>query len=1365
MIVRLVFPFLLTTLALLSVLPSTSSATTDTGLRWVQRHYGPADGLPVSSATSARVDPDGFLWLATHDGLARFDGERFDVHDSMRFPAMSGNRVLSVHDDGAGRLYALSAHGDWLRVQSGRIDRVDFGIEPAPPVHYIDVTSLCLTTARAMHCPDGTGSFPLRVTFPDGIAAAQSALGRHGDSWLVSVTGEVWRHDGSAWRRVWQPPSPGAHRGTPHLVSTDGSYWVVIAGSLLRIVGDRSEVIWEGLRGKRQILQLREDAGAHVWIGTDEGVYRAAPGQLPRLVFADQSRGEDQHHLSWHAPDGAVWIRAGHRLWRFAGDADGFDPAEPPIMDGPGRPQELLFAEDGAVWVMSLRGGLYRLVRARVELLDESSVLGGGNVYGVTRDHQGTMWMGTLGAGVKGLDVDGRVHHLGADDGLPGNNPWLVAAAPDGALYVGTYAPGLWRRPPQGGRFEPVPLPDELFGEQVLAVHFDADDALWVGTTAGAWRRDHTGWRRQWPTDPARHRVNALAMSDSGEVWFGGSNGVWRQHRGNVHTVAHDLLANTSVRDLFRGSDGALWISTDGRGLIRVGADDSHGVHAVRLGRAQGLPSNSPHAVRQDAEGNLWVNSNQGIFRIGRANLADLMDARVRYLTPLILGLADGLTELEGNGGVQPSAAFDRTGRLWFPSQRGVVRFDPQAMPIRDRAPKAVIDGLESQGEPVLTDVDTQALPLGVRSLTVRYSAADLHAGAALRFRYRLAPIEQGWTDTAGSRTATFAGLAPGHYRFELVAGNSDGVWSNQPTVLEFRVPAYWFEQRAVRIAGMALLALLVFGVIRLRGYQLRQRTIELDRQVHERTAELRTEKGKVEQALSELSGAHDELAQTHRQIEDSNLRLAEQAQRLEALDKFRTRLLADVSHELRTPVMLVSMPLRELESQSSGLTGTQREKLNLSMRQLDRLGGLVEQLVGLVQVESGQMPMRAGRVDMATLLRELIVGYQPIASRAGVGLTLHTTADTCVVMADRQHLTTVFGNLVDNAIKHAPTGSNVELGIRHDEEEVMITVVDHGPGFDAEVARRLFERFYRAAGPPRRGREGLGIGLALARELVELHGGRITAHSVPGAGATFQVTLPMGSAHLAIEDLALEPGSGAQALPAPMADRGEGRVLLVEDHPDLAAYLSDRLGEHLPVTCVGSAEEAMQALAEDTSIRLVISDVVLPGRSGLDLCRTLQAASMPVILISAKAAEHDRQVGMDAGAVAYLAKPFGFEALLEQVARAWPAVAPRLSATPTPPDAADPLLTLALDRLADAEFTVADWAARAFLSERQLRRRVNDLTGQSPQTWLREQRLLRVRHLLGSGECKTLAEAGARCGFDNPAWLYRCYRARFGTG
>src|SRR5690606_35304411 len=206
-------------------------------------------------------------------------------------------------------------------------------------------------------------------------------------------------------------------------------------------------------------------------------------------------------------------------------------------------------------------------------------------------------------------------------------------------------------------------------------------------------------------------------------------------------------------------------------------------------------------------------------------------------------------------------------------------------------------------------------------------------------------------------------------------------------------------------------------------------------------------------------------------------------------------------------------------------------------------------------------------------------------------------------------------------------------------------------------------------------------------------------------------------------------------------------------------------LGEHLRVTCVDSADAALAALAVDATVRLVVSDVVLPGQSGIELCRqvTSAASPLPVILISAKAGVDARKAGMEAGARTYLAKPFAFEALLADIAAAWPAVARRLASAPTDPAEVDPMLAVALSRLEDPAFSVADWSARVFLSERQLRRRVNELTGQSPQTWLREQRLLRVRHLLARGECRTLAEAGARAGLDNPAYLYRSYRARFG--
>lgn len=1331
----------------------------------MQRHYGSTDGLPVSSASSARIDADGFLWLATHDGLARFDGRRFDVHESMRFPALTGNRVQSLHLDASQRLYAHTAHGDWVTVRSGRIERVVLGNDGAQNVRHVDPVSLCLTTARALHCPDGHGGFPLRARFPPEVEPALALPGEADAVWMIATTGDVWLQQRQAWRLLWRAGNLSGPRLDRNAASTaDGALWTNAAGRLLRVSAAGEARLWLDDDSPSEVSKLRRETDGHLWIGAGNGVYTVDDAGQPRRVFAEAgAQSVSLDYRSWRAPDGALWVSHGGRLWRLGTEQGA---TRTPDLSSSGVIQDVLFGDDDGVWVMTLRDGVYRLNRARVDLLDASSGLGNGNVYGVTRDRDGTLWLGSLDSGLTSIDRNGRMRRHGRSEGLPGDSPWLVAAGNDGSLYVGTYAPGLWRRAPGEERFEAVALPGELRGEQVLAIVFDASGQLWLGTTAGAWRRGGYEWQRQWPRTPRRLRVGALAMSSQGEVWFGSAEGVWRQQGESGHPVAEALLSHTSVRDLYRAADGALWISTDGRGLVRVAADDPLGLNATQLGRAQGLPSNSPHTVREDAHGHVWVNSNQGIFRISRSGLLAFLAGDEQRLSPLVLGLSDGLTELEGNGGVQPAAAFDQQGRLWFPSQRGVVRFDPLEIPLREHPPRASIDGLENNGQPLTLDGDG-ALPIGVRNVLVRYGAADLSAGSQMRFRYRLLPQDQNWTDAASERSASFSTLRPGRHRFELLVGNSDGIWAETPTVLDFEVPHRWHETRAFQLAALALAGLLVVALIRLRLRRLQLRAFELNRQVHLRTDELRTEKARVETALSELAGTHAELAQTHREIEHSNQRLAEQAQRLEAMDQFRSRVLADVSHELRTPVMLVSLPLHELHAHAGALTVTDRRRLELSLKQLDRLSGLVEQLVGLVQAEAGQTRLRIRRLDLAPLLREIVAGYQPAAEQVGVTLAVRVRATDVALFGDREHLTTVVGNLLDNAIKHAPPGSTITIGLECGDEHAIVQVQDQGPGFDPASSARLFERFYRAEGPPRQGREGLGIGLALARELVELHGGRITASSVPGSGATFRVELPLGSAHVAFDDLALAPAQAGAPLPASSAARGEARVLLVEDHPDLAAYLAERLGEHLPVTCVGSAEQAAQALADDPGIRLVVSDVVLPGASGLDLCRQLASPPdeprRPVILISAKAADADRSVGLAAGAVAYLAKPFSFETLLNEMARAWPEAAPRLIANPLDPATLDPLLATAQSGLDDPAFAIARWATQAHLSERQLRRRVGELTGQSPQTWLREQRLLRVRHLLRSGACKTLAEAGARCGLDNPAYLYRSYRARFG--
>ncbi|MCU0756996.1 MAG: ATP-binding protein [Xanthomonadales bacterium] len=1336
------------------------------GRPMVVRHYSSTDGLPVASASAARTDADGFLWVATHDGLARFDGREFTVYDAASNPEMTGNRISSLYADSAQRLYALSSGGELLAVHSSGITRIrPDATDPDSPVRYVDPSSLCLTLNRGWYCPDGQGGFALRRRFavPGQVALVLAA--DETAEWQVVAGEGVYLEDADGRRLVYASPNlvPQPRLAEPFVaVATDaGELLLGTDSGLLRVTAGGGGLLTLRDGSQPVVVQLRTDPkpGPRVsWIGSSRGLYRLDPGAS---TVVDAGPATQAGSRSWRAPDGALWRASDGRLYRD-------DVLQ---LDSRGEIRDLHFDASDSVWVSTLRDGLYALHPARVDLLNVDNAMVNDNIYSVAYAEDGSMWLGSLGGGLQRMDRDGRITTYGVESGLPGLNPWVVAVAPDQSVYTATFAPGLYRKAVDSERFAPVDLPPALVQLQILALSFASDGSLWVGATAGAWRRAGGAWQQVWPRDRAT-RVNAILQGARGTVHFATSAGLWRLDHDGARPVASALLTDISVRGAFRDSEGTLWGSTEGRGLVRIAADDVDGERAMFIGRAAGLPSNSPHAVVEDAGGNLWINSNQGIFRLTRSDLTEFLQQRNRVLSPLTLGLADGLTELEGNGGVQPAAAMDRAGRIWFPSQRGVVRIDPLKLPLRRRAPIAVIDGIDSQGLPIpLTD---RRLPLGKRSVQVRYNAADLHADAEVRFRYRLHPVDLDWTDAGNRRVAAFAALAPNRYRLEVVAGNSDGVWAADPAVLEFIVPAHWHETRAFRVSLALGLLLLIVGLAQWRVSRLRQRAAALDAQVHLRTQELSAEKERVEATLGELAQAHSDLAMTHGEIEVRNRKLAEQTARLEALDRFRTRLLADVSHELRTPLMLIKLPLRELFEGSRQLPSADRQRLELPLQQTERLSHLVEQLVGLVQAEAGQLRLKVRRIDLVGWARRVIAGFEPMAQRQRVTLALRTDLASLLAYADPDRLTTVLSNLLDNALKYAPADSVVVVQIARDTDGdgARISVADRGPGYPPELADSLFDRFVRAEGPPRAGREGLGIGLALARELIELHGGRIGTSVSAAAGTVFWLDIPLGSAHIALEEVALEPGGEIDL--GTLAQVREGGILLVEDHPELAAYLTERLAEFFPVRTVASAELAIPEMQRG-DIRLLVSDVKLPGMDGVELCRTLKSmpefAALPVILISAKSTLLDRDAGIEAGAISWITKPFELATLITEIRRHWPGGLERLEPAPGKPaplvDATgtvdDPILQIVRHRMADPAFGVAEWSEAAHLSDRQLRRRVTDLTGLSPIVWLREQRLLKVRDLISSGACQTLAEAGHQCGYDNPGYLYRLYRARFG--
>lgn len=1321
---------------------------------FVVRHYRLMDGLPVSSAAATHVDSSGFLWLATHDGLVRFDGKTFKVYDSFNSPAIRNNRIVGIHKGKTGRAYALTADGDLLHLDAGEVRHVALGTGgSASLVRAVYDDPFCVTTTQGLFCEDEAGDFALRLRFEAGLDVAAAFPVDADRAWLLVPGKGIVLQAGRERRLLFD--DAGANTTPVSLpmaeVGPDGSLVVAWRKGLLRVARDgKSHWLIRNAAAAARVVQLRRDRNGTLWVGTDRGIHVVDRQEL-RLIRGLNDEHDSAPSQSWRAPDGTLWESLGGRLFR-GGRL---------VLESEGNVNDVSFDDAGTAWISTLRDGVYALSRPRVEPLGVADGLLADNIYTVARDTKGTMWLGSLGGPVQAVGVGGGIRRYGLESGLPGLNPWVVAAAPDDAIYVGTYSPGLFRKAEGRDRFDRVRLPGPLSRARILALSFDRAGRLWLGTTKGAWRRDLASWRRVWP----KHEdvgIHVILHAADGSVWFGTKHGLWRQRNGAVEAIAADVIEGATVRGLLQDRGGAIWASTEGRGLVRIETAAAGHTTVARLGRAEGLPSDSPHSVLEDDEGNLWVNSNQGVFRIGEESLQDWISGSRPALAPLTLGFSDGVTELEGNGGLQPAAAFDAQGRMWFPYQRGVVRIDPDRFARTRKAPVPVIDGLEAGG--TMFAADTVSMPVGTRSMSIHYSASDLHGGRAVRFRYRIYPDDGRWVDVGGQRAVSLVSMPPGDYLFELIAANGDGVWSTAPATLAFTVPARWYETAYSRLLGAACLVGLIFLMAQQRVRGARRRAEDLGRQVEARTRELRVGKREVEDALMKLS-------ESHRVIEEKNLRLADQAARLEKINDFRARLFADVSHELRTPLMLASMPLKEVGQKALNLPQADHRRLALSISQMDRLTLLVQQMLCLAQAEAGQLKLSVTSFDACQLLKEIVDGFRVLNEKSALRYEIHGDATFLPIFADRDRLTTVLDNLLDNASQYAPAGSVVDVRLSVDAQAEMVRIVvrDSGPGFSSALAKNLFRRFFKGGASPRAGRDGLGIGLATARELVELHGGEIGASSRPGEGASFWITLPLGSAHVSLDELDPEPKQVAVRVRADNGGSARARkVLIVEDHSELANYLGHRLGEYCPVQVVADAEQALEWLARE-AFGMVVADVVLPGMSGIALCRDIKAdqrlANLPVLLMSARAESARSEEGLNAGAEVYLVKPFSFEALLSAISRAWPDASLYFRSDDRIVSEAGtaPLLSPALNALSDPDFSVGSWARQSYLSERQLRRRVIELTGQSPVAWLREQRLLRVRKLISDGTCRALSEAGAQVGLDNPGYLYRIYRARFG--
>jgi diguanylate cyclase (GGDEF)-like protein/PAS domain S-box-containing protein len=750
--------------------------------QWDARH-----GLPFNTVRSIRQTPDGYLWFGTQNGLVRFDGVHFTVFDVQGTPALGHNHLWSLVADGDGGLW-IATNGGLARWTRGQVARADEAAAALPSrtlrtLYRADDGSLWIGSASGGLTHRKAEGTSRSYTVADGLASDSVfavAEGAPGELWvgtnrgLDRLSGGVFHHQPLGPVFIWSL-----------LRGSDGSLWIGTEGRGLWQWKDgryRQFTTRDGLPGD-EVRALVEDKDGNLWAGTNYGLGRLTDGRWSRLASGD------------------------------------------------GLPSELVRSiqedADGSLWVGFYGGGLTRLRDGEFTSLSTREGLVHDLTWGIGEGADGTLWVSTHG-GVGRL-AGGRWTAFGRKDGLADSIARPLHVDRKGALWVGTnhglsrFENGRWTRP-----FEA-----ELSGIVVQAIYEARDGTLWIGTWEGLWHVAHGRIRAFHLPDSARDEVRSVLEDRHGAIWAGSTRGISRLENGALVPYQPDApWSSVSVEALHQDEAGVLWVGTDGAGLFRVEDD-----RRTQVTTREGLFDDTVFHILDDGTGDLWLGGPRGVFRIGRASLAAFARGDQARATGVLYGVAHGMKSSEcTGGGSQPGAFKDRSGRLWFPTNKGVVVIDPRRVGRNLPSPVAHIEEVRFDRQPLLITGVAEAGP-GRGDLEVRYSAVDFISPASLRFRYQLEGFDSAWVEASDRRVAHYANLLPGAYRF-LVEASSDGVvWSPQAAGFEVVLRPWVYQRDWFRAASVAAVGLLVLGLHRLRIRRLARRASELvriNRALHE---------------------------------------------------------------------------------------------------------------------------------------------------------------------------------------------------------------------------------------------------------------------------------------------------------------------------------------------------------------------------------------------------------------------------------------------------------------------------------------------------------------------------------------------------
>ena len=753
------------------------------------------EGLPQSSITSIIQSHEGYLWLGTFGGLARFDGVQFKTFSARKNTNLT-RRILSIFE---GRDRVL-----WAGVEDGDLIRVERAQEKVYPV------------------PNLGSSTPFIRDFaetPDGtlwLHTAENRLIRFASE-KFTVVSATWNLRGTNVNSIWS--------------DSTGTLWVGTDRELARYEAGEFKAVWSDSN--------EPNFGVDILTSGEDGVWVAGNGKL--RLFARDHWAKDYANYPWSKGvltclvedrDGQVWAGTyGSGIFKYATNGQCVQISRSAGL--PGNEIRSLHADkEGNLWVGTEGRGLARLKPAIFTSYGRAQGLGSDLVTSLCEGDGGELWIASNGEGIDRLK-DGKIEHFKANEGLSNECVWSVVIDSRKQLWAGTWGGGLFKF--AGNRFTPVGINNGL-GQIVCGLYEDSKSRLWIGQM---WNQPvvttlQAGVLEPYSLPTSLNRTDARAIVEDkfGDIWIGTrGDGLYRLHDGLFSRYSGDSgLVSDFILSLYADADGVLWVGT------RDGLTRMQGGRSTSFTTKEGLPDNAICFITEDDAGHLWFGSGSGVFQMAKAGLARAVAGAREPVNCHSFTRADGLPSLDCTSGCQPAGCKTRDGRLWFPTVNGLAVVDPRRVPFNPIPPTVLVEELFVENADRVTTQDSRngrgtdydlslmrstAEPLrigpGKARFEFHYTALSLTAPEKVHFKYKLEGLEKEWLDAGSQRTALYSYLPPGHYNFRVLACNNDGVWNEAGASLAMILLPHFWQTWWFRTLAGATVVLCLAGIYELR--------------------------------------------------------------------------------------------------------------------------------------------------------------------------------------------------------------------------------------------------------------------------------------------------------------------------------------------------------------------------------------------------------------------------------------------------------------------------------------------------------------------------------------------------------------------